>query len=230
MKLRYLFLHNYGNHQLEAYLRKMVEKGYVLDHCRGNFLYFRELNMTDTKFLVLFLECTTRDIIHDDKLNETIDTMLDFGWQLLAIGDLENLIPLRRRLYFFSKDPDASVRQARKLNLFEPQELARRSRKNAFRRCLLWLLLTPPALYSMGTDFSAYPVLFSMIGCGLIAALIGSFTIWLLQHKKYTRLKAGKKLDKSRINHSVSRQRFYESVLLLGLITLFVGLILLLLR
>lgn len=85
----------------------MLEQGWVIHHCKGNFLFFQRRPLPRARLLAITTECTQRDPKGDEQVDEYIQIALGKKWQLLCIGDLESVLPARRRLYFYTQDPDA---------------------------------------------------------------------------------------------------------------------------
>lgn len=106
--MRYLYLRIYSNEELQAYLSKMLEAGWAITKTKGNFLFFRRHQLKNARLCVVSTECTDRSPEYDDQVNEYIDIALRLGWQLLCIGDYESVLPMRRRLYFYTCDPDVA--------------------------------------------------------------------------------------------------------------------------
>ena len=70
--MRYLFLRIYGNDELCAYLTNMLERGWIIDHGRGNFLFFRKQRLPDARLAVVSTECTKRLPTDDEQVDESI--------------------------------------------------------------------------------------------------------------------------------------------------------------
>ena len=143
--MRYLFLRIYSNEELQKFLTEMFEKGWVPDRFKGNFLFFRKQRLKNARLCVASIECTKRTPKGDNQTDEYIEIALRKGWQLLCIGDIESIVPIRRRLYFYTQDPAALP--------LAPDEII--DSKNAHRAyhltkrwVFLWTLLTAAALMS----------------------------------------------------------------------------------
>lgn len=104
--MRYLYLRIYSNEELQAYLTEMLEQGWVVSQTQGNFFFFRRHDLKNARLCVVTTECTDRSPKYDEQVNEYIDIALRLGWQLLCIGDYESVLPMRRRLYFYTCDSD----------------------------------------------------------------------------------------------------------------------------
>lgn len=143
--MRYLFLRIYGNEELCAYLTDMLEQGWVIDHCRGNFLSFRKQRIQNARLAVISTECTKRVPKGDDQVEEVIEIARKKGWQLLCIGDFESLMPVRRRLYFYTQNPKATPLEPDAVIDFQ---YARRAYYTTIRWIAAWTLLSAAALAS----------------------------------------------------------------------------------
>lgn len=141
--IRYLFLRIYGNDELCAYLTGMLEQGWTIDHCRGNFLFFRKQHIQNARLAVISTECTKRVPKGDEQVEEAIEIARKKGWQLLCIGDFESLIPVRRRLYFYTQDPKAKPLEPDAIIDFQ---YARRAYHTTIRWIVAWALLIVAAL------------------------------------------------------------------------------------
>lgn len=143
--LRYVFLRIYSNDELLRFLTKLLREGLVIDHCRGNFLFFRRQELKKARLCVVTTECSKPSPQEDEQVMEYIDIALKQGWQLLCIGDYESLLPMRRRLYFYTCDPRVAP--------LEPDEAidfqnAYRAYHSTAKWTAAWTLLAAAALVS----------------------------------------------------------------------------------
>ena len=105
--LRYVFFRLYSNDELLAFLKEQLKNGLVLDHCKGNFFFFRRWNLKNARLCVMSIPCSKLRAEDDDEVQEYLDIAKRKGWQLLCVGDYESLLPMRRRLYFYTCDDQA---------------------------------------------------------------------------------------------------------------------------
>ena len=143
--VKYLFLRIYSNDELQAYLSDMLQKGWVIDHCKGNFLFFRKQRITGARLCVTTTECNLRVPKGDEQVDETIEIAKKKGWQLLCIGDVESVLPMRRRIYLYTQDDNAQP--------IEPDEVidfqyGYRAYHSTLRLTIFWALLCAAALWS----------------------------------------------------------------------------------
>lgn len=143
--MRYVFLRIYSNDELQSLLTELMEQGLVIDHCKGNFLFFRKRRIKGARLCVVTTECSKPSAKDDEQVAEYIDIARKQGWQLLCVGDYESLLPMRRRLYFYTCDPAVEP--------LEPDEAI--DFQNAYRAyhatakwTAAWILLAAAALVS----------------------------------------------------------------------------------
>lgn len=74
--LRHLFLRIYSNGELGQYLSAMLEQGWVIHHCKGNFLFFQRRPLPRARLLAITTECTQRDPKGDEQVDEYIQIAL----------------------------------------------------------------------------------------------------------------------------------------------------------
>lgn len=220
---RYLFLRIYGNDELCAYLTGMLEQGWVIDHCKGNFLFFRKQRIPNARLAVVSTECTKRMPKGDEQVEESIAIARKKGWQLLCIGDFESLMPVRRRLYFYTQDsevkplnPDAAI----------DFQYARRAYHTTIRWSVIWALLSAAALAStlpfMQLD-GLHPVLL-LLDAALLALTASSVFLFRNRRAFYLHVTKGMALPPN----SLRLLRRWENRMAASLAALFGGLILLL--
>ena len=181
---RYLLLRIYSNDELRDYLTDMMSKGWIICKCKGNLITFCRQTIKDARLEVVTTECTKPDPDDDEQVNEYIDIALKRGWQLLCIGDFESLVPMRRRLYFYSCDPAAER--------FEPDEVidfqyACRARSSTIRWIVIWSIMAAASSVSSGMfmhDYGLSPVLLFM-DLSLLALLAASIQLYLDRNKLY---------------------------------------------
>lgn len=185
--LRYIFLRLYSNDELLEFLNAQLKDGFVLDHCKGNFLFFRRWRLKDARLCVVSAQCSKPKPDEDDQILEYLDLARKSGWQLLCIGDYESLLPMRRRLYFYTCDPDAKLPEADPAADFQN---AYRAYHSSIRSSVAWVLLaalclvsTVPFMLNEGVNF-AMPVL----NAALLSAACASMTLLLNRKKLYRRV------------------------------------------
>lgn len=144
--LRHLFLRIYSNGELGQYLSAMLEQGWVIHHCKGNFLFFQRRPLPRARLLAVTTECTQRDPKGDEQVDEYIQIALGKKWQLLCIGDLESVLPARRRLYFYTQDPDAVALEPDTVIDFQ---YAHRAYHTTLRWWIVWTVLLLAALLTL---------------------------------------------------------------------------------
>ena len=171
--MRYLYLRIYSNDELQAYLTDMLAKGWVIEKTHGNFVFFRAHDLKNARLCVVTTECTDRSPKYDDQVNEYIEIALRLGWQLLCIGDYESVLPMRRRLYFYTCDPGVEP--------LEPDEAidfqnGYRAGKSTRKWRIGWLLLALAALLTtipfMAVDGISLPLL--LIDGALLSAALAA--------------------------------------------------------
>lgn len=210
--LRYVFLRSYSNDELQAFLTGLLEKDLVIDHCKGNFLFFRRWHLKDARLCVVSADCSKKNAREDEQILEYLDIAKKSGWQLLCIGDYESLLPMRRRLYFYTSDPS--------LPPLEPDEAidfqnAHRAFHGALRRTVLWLLLTAFALVSTVAFMLAdgfYPAM-ALLDCAMLAVSCVCMTLCFDRKRLYDHVTK----KKPRAEGSHLRLRRLERALLLSM-------------
>lgn len=221
--VRYLFLRIYSNDELCAYLDGMLLKGWVIDHCRGNFLFFRRQSMKHARLAVATTECTKRTPEGDDQVNEFIEIALRQGWQLLCIGDFESVIPMRRRLYFYTMKQDASPLPPDKTIDFQ---YAYRGRRSTLCWAIVWSLLAVAAASStclfMAVDGPHFTLI--LIDAALVALAVCSCFLYSSRRALYRSVTNGLPMAAS----ATRALRLWEKCMTAGLAALFVGVLLLL--
>ncbi|HOG00458.1 MAG TPA: hypothetical protein PKW29_05040 [Clostridia bacterium] len=182
--MRYMFLRIYSNGELQNALGEMLEKGWVPDRCKGNFLFFRKQRLPDARLMVVSTECSGRTPKGDKQIDEYIEIALRKGWQLLCIGDIESVIPVRRRLFFYTRDPEAAP--------LEPDEAidfqyAYRAYHSTLRWAILWTLLAAATLAStilfMRQDGARFVLI--LIDLALLAISVCSYPLFLSRRTLY---------------------------------------------
>lgn len=220
---RYLFLRIYGNDELCAYLTDMLEQGWVIDHCRGNFLFFRKQHLRNARLAVLSTECTQRLPQGDEQVEESIEIARRKGWQLLCIGDFESLVPVRRRLYLYTQD---SATQPMETDAAIDFQYARRAHHTTLRWAATWTILLAAALVTtvpfMRLD-GLHPVLL-LLNAALLGLAASSFFLFFNRRAQYLHVTKGSPLPQA----SLPRLRSWESRMAACLTVLLAGLILLL--
>lgn len=188
--MRYLYLRIYSNDELQAYLSEMLAEGWAIEKTHGNFLFFRRHQLKDARLCVVTTECTDRSPKYDDQVNEYIEIALRLGWQLLCIGDYESVLPMRRRLYFYTCDPAAEP--------LEPDEAIDfqngwRAGKSTRKWHIGWLLLALAALLTtvpfMMAEGLSLPFLW--IDGALISAALASHRLAGDRHALYLHVTEG---------------------------------------
>ncbi len=222
--MRYLFLRIYGNDELCAYLTNMLERGWIIDHGRGNFLFFRKQRLPDARLAVVSTECTKRLPTDDEQVDESIEIALRSGWQLLCIGDFESVVPVRRRLYFYTQDPQAKPLEADEAVDFQ---YARRAYHTTIRWLIIWALLAAATLAStipfMLLD--GWHPAFLLIDAALLSLVLSAAFLFFNRRALYRHVTGGMPLPPD----SLRPLRAWETCMALSLAALFAGLIMLLL-
>ena len=93
--LRYVFFRLYSNDELLDFLKEQLKNGLVLDHCKGNFFFFRRWQLQNARLCVISIPCSKPRVEDDDEVQEYLDIAKRKGWQLLCVGDYESLLPMR---------------------------------------------------------------------------------------------------------------------------------------
>lgn len=221
--MRYFFLRIYSNFELQNALGDMLERGWVIDHCRGNFLFFRKQRLKNARLCVVSSECTKRVPKGDEQIDEQIEIALRRGWQLLCIGDFESVIPMRRRLYFYTQEPATAP--------LEPDETidfqnAHRAFRSTRRWMILWTLLAAAALMSTAPfmlEDGAHAALI-VIDLALLAASAAAFPLFFSRRALYRHVTRQEPLIEG--SHRTLRRR--ESFMAAALAALLLGIALLL--
>lgn len=222
--MRYLLLRIYGNDELCTYLAGMLEQGWVIDHCRGNLLFFRKQRLPNARLAVASVECTKRLPKDDEQVDEFIGIALRQGWQLLCVGDFESLLPVRRRLYFYTQDSQAKPLEADEAVDFQ---YARRAYYTAMRWLVIWALLAAAALAStlpFMLLFGWYPALLLIDG-SLLSLVLSSAFLLFNRRALYRHVIEGIPLPPN----SLPQLRGWETCMAVSLAALFTGLLMLLL-
>lgn len=218
--LRHLFLRIYSNEELCQYLTDMLGKGWIIQHCRGNFLFFQRRPLPKARLLAATTECTQRNPIGDEQVDEYIQIALRKKWQLLCIGDLESLLPARRRLYFYTQAPDATDMEPDPVIDFQ---YAHRAYHTTLRWMLIWLALLAAALFTT-IPFMIHAGLepvFLLIDAALLTLLVSACVLFWDRRGLY--LHVTRQLPWR--NQDFSRFRRWESILAGGLLALLIGLV-----
>jgi len=221
--MRYVFLRIYSNDELRDFLSDMLESGWVLDRCRGNLLFFRKQRLRDARLCVISSECTGKTPEGDEQIDEHIRIALGQGWQLLCIGDIESVIPVRRRLYFYTRDPAAAATEPDEAIDFQ---YAYRAYRSTRRWVFLWTPLTAAALASMITFMlqnGPHAVLI-WIGLALLAISAGAVPLFFSRRALYRHVTRSLPLPAD--SHRTLHRR--ESFMAAGLAALLLGAVLLL--
>lgn len=182
--LRYVFLRIYSNDELQRFLTKLLREGLVIDHCRGNFLFFRRQQLKKARLCVVTTECSKPSAQEDEQVAEYIDIAQKQGWQLLCVGDYESLLPMRRRLYFYTCDS--------KVKPLEPDEAidfqnAYRAYHSTAKWTAAWTLLAAAALVSTVLFMLAdglHPLL-ALLDTALLAVAAGAMMLCFDRKKLY---------------------------------------------
>ncbi len=159
--LRYVFFRLYSNDELLDFLKEQLKNGLVLDHCKGNFFFFRRWQLQNARLCVISIPCSKPRVEDDDEVQEYLDIAKRKGWQLLCVGDYESLLPMRRRLYFYTCDDRAQPLEQDEAADFQN---AYRAYHASLRSSVAWVLLaalglvaTVPFMLADGLNF-AMPV------------------------------------------------------------------------
>lgn len=143
--LRYVFLRIYSNNELQSLLTEIMEQGLIIDYCKGNFLFFRKQRIKGARLCVVSTECSKPSPKNDEQVTEYIDIARKQGWELLCIGDYESLLPMRRRLYFYTCDPTVKPLEPDVVIDFQ---YAYRAYHSTAKWTAVWILLAAAALVS----------------------------------------------------------------------------------
>ena len=136
--LRYVFFRLYSNDELLDFLKEQLKNGLVLDHCKGNFFFFRRWQLQNARLCVISIPCSKPRTEDDDEVQEYLDIAKRKGWQLLCVGDYESLLPMRRRLYFYTCDDHAQPLEQDEAADFQN---AYRAYHASLRSSVAWVLL-----------------------------------------------------------------------------------------
>ena len=220
---RYLFLRIYSNDELRDYLTGMLAQGWVIDHCKGNLLFFRKQVLKNARLMVVTTECTKRVPVGDEQVDEYIDIAKRSGWQLLCIGDFESVIPMRRRLYFYTKEPDAAPLPPDETIDFQ---YACRARGSTLRWMLIWSLLAVAASLSTGLFMAAdgLHATLILIDAPLVALAVCSGFLFFNRRALYRFVTSGTPMHAD-VPHALRR---WETRMTAALAALFAGVLLLL--
>ena len=172
--LRYVFFRLYSNDELLDFLKEQLKNGLVLDHCKGNFFFFRRWQLQNARPCVISIPCSKPRVEDDDEVQEYLDIAKRKGWQLLCVGDYESLLPMRRRLYFYTCDDRAQPLEQDEAADFQN---AYRAYHASLRSSVAWVLLaalglvaTVPFMLADGLNF-AMPVLDAALLVSACAAM-----------------------------------------------------------
>ena len=172
--LRYVFFRLYSNDELLDFLKEQLKNGLVLDHCKGNFFFFRRWQLQNARLCVISIPCSKPRVEDDDEVQEYLDIAKRKGWQLLCVGDYESLLPMRRRLYFYTCDDRAQPLEQDEAADFQN---AYRAYHASLRSSVAWVLLaalglvaTVPFMLADGLNF-AMPVLDAALLVSACAAM-----------------------------------------------------------
>lgn len=205
--LRYVFLRIYSNDELQRFLTKLMKEGLVIDHCRGNFLFFRRQQMKKARLCVVTTDCSKPSPQEDEQVIEYIDIAKAKGWQLLCIGDYESLLPMRRRLYFYTCDP--------KVKPLEPDEAidfqnAYRAYHSTAKWTAAWILLAAAALVSTVLFMLADGLHLSLalLDAALLAVAAGEMMLCFDRKKLYDHVTKKKPFPKDSDIALRKRERF----------------------
>ena len=160
----------------------------MLDHCKGNFFFFRRWQLQNARLCVISIPCSKPRTEDDDEVQEYLDIAKRKGWQLLCVGDYESLLPMRRRLYFYTCDDHAQPLEQDEAADFQN---AYRAYHASLRSSVAWVLLaalglvaTVPFMLADGLNF-AMPVL----DAALLVSACAAMTLHLNRRTLYRREK-----------------------------------------
>lgn len=221
---RYLFLRIYSNGELLEYLTNMLENDWVIDRCIGNLLIFRKRRLNGARLALCSAECSKRKAKDDELVDEVIEIALKKKWQLLCIGDIESLVPVRRRVYFFTKDASALPFEEDAVIDFQ---YAYRAYHATLRWSILWFLLCAAALITSLPFMLAEGFHFSilLIDAALLLLCGVSPALFLNRRRLYRHVTESANAEPP----ADGVLRKCEKLMLAGLGALFIGLFLLLL-
>lgn len=219
--LRYIFLRIYSNNELQSFLTELLGQGLVIDHCRGNFLFFRNQQMTNARLHVATTECSKPSAVDDEQVTEYINIAQKKGWQLLCIGDYESLLPMRRRLYFYTFD-----------NTVEPLELddainfqnAHRAFHSTLKWTIAWFLLDVLVLISTISFMLTYGPNLAMLflDISLLSVLVTTMLLCFNRKKFYDHVNKGKPF----LTNSFHALRKRENLMLYAMVAVIIGMLL----
>ena len=120
------------------------------------------------------IPCSKLRTEDDDEVQEYLDIAKRKGWQLLCVGDYESLLPMRRRLYFYTCDDRVQPLEQDEAADFQN---AYRAYHASLRSSVAWVLLaalglvaTVPFMLADGLNF-AMPVLDAALLVSACAAM-----------------------------------------------------------
>ena len=113
--LRYVFFRLYSNDELLDFLKEQLKNGLVLDHCKGNFFFFRRWQLQNARLCVISIPCSKPRIEDDDEVQEYLD--------INGFGPLFDVIVTGDRVAHGKPAPDIYLRAAELLQL-APAECA----------------------------------------------------------------------------------------------------------
>lgn len=221
--IRYIFLRLYSNGELEDYLSEQIKQGWILDRCRGNLLFFHRGEAVKAPCLwVSTTECTKRRPEEDEEVLEYLAIAAHQGWRPLCVGDVESLLPMRRRLYFQAESRGRKLEEDEAIRF----QYARRAHQTTLRWLVLWTLLAAAGLitsFSFMAAVQVHPVflLLDMALCLLVCSAVFLFFDRLALYRHVTKLTPLRK-------RSWRSLRKKECALQAGMALLCLGLVLLL--
>ncbi len=182
--IRYLLLRLYSNNELETYLYHEMQHGWIIDHCRGNFFHFRRNTIKNARLCVATTECTKAISDNDDQVNEFIEIALRKGWQLLCVGDFESLVPMRRRLYFYTNDQEVAPLEGDAIIDFQN---AHRAHCSTLKWTMLWTFFCIAALvttipFMLETGFQ---ILLLLLNVSLLFSALSSAILFINRRQLY---------------------------------------------
>lgn len=196
--LRYVFFRLYSNDELLDFLKEQLKNGLVLDHCKGNFFFFRRWQLQNARLCVISIPCSKPRVEDDDEVQEYLDIAKRKGWQLLCVGDYESLLPMRRRLYFYTCDDRAQPLEQDEAADFQN---AYRAYHASLRSSVAWVLLaalglvaTVPFMLADGLNF-AMPVL----DAALLVSACAAMTLHLNRRTLYRSVTKKRRFPKTSV-------------------------------
>ena len=197
--LRHLFLRIYSNGELGQYLSAMLEQGWVIHHCKGNFLFFQRRPLPRARLLAITTECTQRDPKGDEQVDEYIQI-------------------------FYTQDPDAVALEPDTVIDFQ---YAHRAYHTTLRWWIVWTVLLLAALLTT-IPFMAYvgpQPPFLLIDAALLILTVSACVLFWDRRGLYRHVTRQAPCR----NRNFQRFRRWESILAGSLFALLVGLVWLLL-